>query len=207
MNVQKIYTAVILLLGLALVSAPAGAQTSVALSVFGALNGGSTGHNTIQSPANALGGMAEVRHFSSPLLGYEATYSYFRANQAYSQEGAPGSCPSGKCISLPAGVSANAHEITGDWLPSLKMGTLRLFGVFGAGALMDVPVGGMNSGTSVRVAYVYGAGVDWAISHHIGALAQFRGNLYKAPKLSTFYPSTGTVMQTAEPMLGIYYRF
>jgi hypothetical protein len=46
------------------------AQNTVALSVFGAFGGTTTGNNIQQSPANAAGGMAELRHISNPLIGY-----------------------------------------------------------------------------------------------------------------------------------------
>jgi hypothetical protein len=63
------------------------AQTDVALSLYGAFNGTSNGNGTVQSPANAAGGMIEVRHISNPLIGYEGTYSYNRANQVYKASG------------------------------------------------------------------------------------------------------------------------
>ncbi|MGA9583852.1 MAG: hypothetical protein WBQ95_00915, partial [Terracidiphilus sp.] len=59
------------------------AQTDVALSLYGAFSGTTNGNGTTQSPANSAGGMIELRHIRNPLIGYEATYSYNRANQTY----------------------------------------------------------------------------------------------------------------------------
>jgi opacity protein-like surface antigen len=206
-TMKKIFPAVTLL-GLAMLCAPAGAQTTVALSAIGAINGGSISSTTQQSPSDAGGGMVEVRHISSPLLGYEATYSYSRANQGYSQVGAPSSCPtSTPCYTPPVSVKANSHVITGDWVPSLAFGHFRFFAVFGGGLVMDIPVSSTDSRTVSKPAFVYGSGLDWQASPHIGVRLQFRGNLYSAPDLSTVYTATGHLMQTSEPMLGVYYKF
>ena len=64
-------------------AAAAHAQTDVALSLYGAFHGTTNANGTIQSPANAAGGIIELRHISNPLVGYEATYSYNRDNQTY----------------------------------------------------------------------------------------------------------------------------
>ncbi len=59
------------------------AQTDVALSLYGAFSGTTNANGTVQSPAASAGGMIELRHIRNPLIGYEATYSYNRANQVY----------------------------------------------------------------------------------------------------------------------------
>ena len=60
------------------------AQTSVALGVYGAFNGTTSGDGTQQSPANQAGGLFEFRQIKNPLVGYEATYSYNRGDQGFS---------------------------------------------------------------------------------------------------------------------------
>ena len=111
----------VLVVGLAaLAGATAYGQTDVALNVYGAFTGTTTGNNTIQSPSNAAGGLLEVRHISHPWFGFEGTYSYNRANQNYSYGAVPlgAACPSSGCT-FPSGViSANAHEVTGDYIAS-----------------------------------------------------------------------------------------
>ena len=61
------------------------AQTSVALGVYGAFNGTTSGDGTEQSPANQAGGLFEFRQIKNPLVGYEATYSYNRGDQGFSK--------------------------------------------------------------------------------------------------------------------------
>ena len=108
----------------------------------------------------------------------------------------------------PAAVSADAHEITGDWVPSVHFANLRPFGVLGIGALLNEPAGSQSStASSNKVAYVYGAGLDWGLIPHIGLRFQYRGNLYKAPDVTRLYTSTNAFTHTAEPMIGAYFSF
>jgi len=215
----------ILVAGLAaLAGATAYAQTDVALSVYGAFNGTTTGNNTVQSPANAAGGLLEVRHISHPWFGFEGTYSYNRANQNYSYGAVPlgAACPSSGCT-FPSGViSANAHEVTGDYIAALKLKptSFRPFALAGGGLLLNVPSSGQTycsplitacttvpTSNTTKPVFVYGAGVDWTLLPHIGLRLQYRGNLYKAPDLTKLFTSTGAFTHTAEPMIGAFFRF
>jgi len=193
-------------------AAPAIAQTDIALSLYGAFSGTTNSNNVQQSPSNAAGGIFELRHISNPILGWEATYSYNRANQVYTYTGpVPFACPvtAPNCgTASTAPVSANAHEITGDWVPSIQVGNLRPFALLGVGVLLNQPAGGQSNTTSSNKAvYVYGAGLDWALVPHIGLRFQYRGNLYKAPDVTTLYTSIDAFTHTAEPMVGAYFKF
>jgi opacity protein-like surface antigen len=216
-----------LLVGLAVLNcAAAGAQTDVALSLYGAFTGTTTANGATQSPSNAAGGLLEVRHIVHPWIGFEGTYAFNRANQAYSGLVYPPltACPVGNCSPATeiAAVSADAHEVTGDWVASLKLGNLRPFALAGGGILFDAPsgqilqsgsvivaCGGTNpscTNTTTKPVFVYGGGVDWGLLPHLGLRLQYRGNLYKAPALTTVFTSTGAFMHTAEPMVGVYFR-
>jgi len=186
----------------------ASAQTSVAASLYGAFTGTTNGNGTQQSPSNSAGALIEVRHIANPVLGFEATYSYNRADQAYSFNGPAVPVCSGCTVPPPVSVPANAHEITADWTPSLHFSNLRPFGVLGLGLLLNVPSGSQTSSTSTsaKAVYVYGAGLDWGLLPHLGLRFQYRGNLYEAPDLSKLYSSTNSFTHTAEPMIGVYFR-
>lgn len=225
----------LLLVGLAaLASVAARAQTDVAASLYGAFNGSTTGSNVMQSPSNAAGGMLEIRHIVNPLIGFEGTYSINRANQRYSSAtyAVCGVCTAATWWTP---VSTNAHEVSGDWVVSLKIGNLRPFALAGGGILFDVPSSGqaittttitecgigigpgictpgastsnISTNNATKPVFVYGAGADWGLLPHIGLRFQYRGNLYKAPNLTAFYASTGAFTHTAEPMIGAYFRF
>jgi opacity protein-like surface antigen len=178
-------------------------NTDLGLSIYGAFSGTTNGNGVQQSPSNAAGGLFEFRHLANPIMGFEGTYSFNRANQTYSGGAICGVI----CEPTFATVSADAHEVTGDWVPSLKIANLRPFGVLGVGALFNQPVSGQPDTTSsTKAVFVYGAGLDWGLLPHIGLRFQYRGNLYKAPDLTTLYGSTGAFTHTAEPMIGVYLR-
>jgi opacity protein-like surface antigen len=186
------------------------AQTDVALSAFGAFSGTTNGNGTAQSPSNAAGGLIELRHITNPLIGYEASYSFNRANEVYRPTTI--ACPVGTvppCTTPePAAVSADAHEITGDWVVSLKIANVRPFALAGLGVLLDEPAGNQSDTTSsTQALYVYGGGLDWGLIPHLGLRLQYRGNLYKAPDLTRLYTSTDAFRHTAEPMVGAFFRF
>jgi opacity protein-like surface antigen len=190
-------------------AASAQAQTDVALSIYGAFNGSTNGNGTQQSPSNSAGGMLELRHINHPWMGFDVTYAYNRANQAYSGTAVlPSPCPSSGCTINSATVSANAHELTGDYLVSVKLSNLRPFALGGLGVLLNEPVSGQNNtSSSTKPVFVYGAGLDWGLIPHIGLRLQYRGNVYKAPDLTKVYTSTGAFTHSSEPMLGAYFRF
>jgi opacity protein-like surface antigen len=196
---------VMLCVGLALTGAIAAeAQTDVALSVYGAFHGTTNGNGTIQSPANAAGGMIELRHISNPLVGWEVTYSFNRQNERYRS-----ACAGATCTSItPQEISANAQEVSGDYIASVHIANLRPFALAGVGLLLNQPTGDQsNTKSATKPVFLYGAGLDWGVFPHIGLRFQYRGNLYKSPDLTRLFTSTNAFTHTAEPMIGAYFRF
>lgn len=193
------------LIGLSMMGATgARAQTDVALSLYGAFHGTTTGNGTIESPANSAGGIIELRHISNPLVGYEATYSYNRGNETYKPD-----CGGTTCTAItPQTVKAAAHEVTADWLVSVHAANLRPFVLGGVGILFNQPDSNQfETDSSTKGVFVYGAGLDWGVLPHLGLRFQYRGNLYKAPNLTKLYTSTDRFTHTAQPMIGAYFRF
>lgn len=186
------------------------AQTDVGLSAYGAFNGlGKTTDISTEylNPANAMGGMLEVRHIHSPLIGFEGTYSVNRANQRYLALFGPISAVPG---SGENSISALSHEIAGDWIftdPLTKSKSVQIFTLVGAGVQITVPSGGPGyTQSSSTAAYIYGVGVDWQKFQHFGLRLQYRGDIHKAPQIETGFPFHSFI-HTAEPMVGVDYRF
>ena len=200
------HRAFLFLIGLGMLgaTAPAWAQTDVALSLYGAFSGRTNGNGTIESPANSAGGIIELRHISNPLVGYEATYSYNRGNETYKPD-----CGGSTCTALTTQtVKAAAHEVTADWLVSVHAANLRPFVLGGVGILFHQPDSNQaDTESSTKGVFVYGAGLDWGALPHLGFRFQYRGNLYKAPNLARLYTSTDRFTHTAQPMIGAYFRF
>ena len=152
LNRRTLASAFLRAIFLSITTLPVFAQTAIVVSGYGTLNRTTTGnyYSTQQTPANQAGGLIEFQHLSGPFLGFEATYSYNRANTTYGTyapsipgSAAPLGCPyllyASGCSKET--VSANAHEFTADWTPSrlIFKERLLLFGVLGGGVLADVP--------------------------------------------------------------------
>lgn len=192
------------------------AQTDVAASAYWTFGGTTSGGNITQTPDYTAGAMLELRHVAHPLIGYEATYSFHHDSQSYVSTVRPAAT---------ALVSADANEFAGAWVIAMKSGDLRPFAVVGAGIIVDVPTSGTYSpcgispvpkcnadenpplSTSFRPVFVYGGGIDCALSAHVGLRIQYRGNLAHAAELTSLIHSTGALTHTAEPMMGAYFRF
>jgi hypothetical protein len=180
-------------------------QTDIGGSFYYALTSATSGNGTQETPTNAPGGMVELRHIANPFVGYEMTIGFNPADQAYAPKA--GACGL-TCTYAPTKITGNALEVALDYVVSRKVGNMRAFAVGGLGFYIAIPgATPFGNNTSIRPAYVYGGGVDYSFSPHLGIRAQFRGNMYKAPQTSAIYFATGAFTQSLEPMGGIFYRF
>jgi opacity protein-like surface antigen len=169
------------------------AQTDAAVSFYGAFSGTTEANGTVQSPSNSAGFLLELRHISNPVVGYELTYSFNRANQNYNNL---------------EEIKAAAHQVGANWVVSFPVLMLKPFVLAGGGLIFFDPDSGQPNGTSdTKPVFVYGAGVDWTVIPHIGLRFQYRGNLYHAPDLTHAFSSTEAFTHTSEPMIGAYLRF
>jgi opacity protein-like surface antigen len=208
---NRIGASIVLVIAAAFVCAHATAQPDIAASIYGTFSGTTTGNDVIQTPSNAAGVLFEVREIKNPLVGFEGTYAYNRSDQGYQSQIT--NCPSlppstaTSCNTPPAFVLNNAHEVTGDWIVSVKVANLRPFALAGGGLLFNQPSGGQTATMSAtKGVLVYGGGLDWGLLPHIGLRFQYRGNVYSAPALTTVFTSSGAFIHTAEPVVGIYFK-
>ena len=99
-------------------------QWDIGGSVYEALTSGTSGNGTQQTPTNGIGGMGELRHIVNSFVGYEMTFSYNPANQAYVPKA--GACGFA-CQNPPTAISGNAAEFAIDYVVSHKFGNLRSY--------------------------------------------------------------------------------
>ena len=164
----------------------------------------STGNGVTQTPADAYGGMLEIRYIASPLFGVEFSATYNQADETF----APSAKCGTSCNTQPANVKSNGVLAGANWVPSKQFGALRPFGLAGIGVYVDAP-GSSTYATYIRerFAYTAGGGVDWAFSPHLGLRAQYREIIFSAPDIATYFPATGTYTEMGEPMGGVFCRF
>lgn len=196
---------VFLLIGIVVLTAAASAQTDISFSGLGTISNSTTGNGTLQSSADAGGGMVGLRHIVNPLVGFEANLAVNGSNQTLST--VAGSCGS-RCNNPPASIHATGIEFTADYVVSAKFGNLRPFALAGVGFVYTDPSGteiGLNSLS--RGVFVGGGGADWGLAPHIGLRLQYRANFFKAPDIYRGFSPTGQFVRMQEPMAGVYFRF
>jgi len=199
---------------------PMHAETDIALSGYGAFTPSTTASNVVQHPASQGGYLIELRHISNPIEGFKVNYGFNRANQVYTSTQ---TCTV-NCTSFTAAVPADAHEVTAEWVISLKVLMVRPFALAGGGVLVNVPKGstvrqticGTACTTSnvisttrrdTRGLFTYGAGFDFNVIPHVGFRFQYRGRVSKAPDLLTAFSSTNKFARTSEPVFGVFLSF
>ncbi len=179
---------------------------------------------TEQSPANQAGGLFEFRHIKNPLVGYEATYSYNRGDQGFSNFPLP-PCPTSGCTVSTASIADNAHEVTGDWVCRFTGRTCAIRACWWR-ALLNVPSGGTVTTTTCsstnpiwqpehigccdphlcpRCFYLRGwPGLGIATAHR-PPVSISRESIQSARDCPMLFPSTNAFTHTSEPVIGILF--
>ncbi len=186
---------------------PAHAQTTIALSALGSYQSSTSNSVTRQVRSRRAGLMAELRHISNPLVGYDISYSFRGADQLYEYQGP--TCVGSSCPPSGQPVNAYAQELAFNWVVSLPVRHLVVFALAGGGFEKFDPTNSQAGGTRSQTEGVfdYGAGFDWNLLPHLGLRFQYRGNVYKAPALATAFSSTDQFTHEAEPVVGAYFKF
>jgi opacity protein-like surface antigen len=178
-------------------------RSDAAVSFTGVFNKGSAGNGLSQDPTNSGGFLASYRLAFGNHSGVELNYGYSRSSQNYTDA----------FLGPLAGQQANVHEATAAYVFSLnRSGRLDPFVLGGGGALIFSPVGNFFSSiteadTQAKGTFLYGAGVDYRLMRGLGLRLQYRGLVYEAPDFGLSALSTGSWTHTAEPSVGLVFRF
>ena len=189
----------ILIAGTASVALPAYAQTEeagrqdVAVQAFGSFVTSTTQNGIDNKATNSGGVLASYRLFFNKHSGIEANYGYTENTQKYT--GA-------------LGVKTRSHEVSGAYVFRMPMGKITPFALAGAGALVFNPKDFVGASTQTRAAFLYGAGLDYNLSHRIFLRAEYRGFVYNSPTYSlASLGGMDRIAHRAEPTFGFGYRF
>ncbi len=178
-----------LLAGLAGITAAAcQAQTSVALGLYGAFNGATSGrrHEAKSSQPGGRAGRTPADQKSAGRLRVHVLVQSSRpGNLLLSRLPSP-PCPMTGCPVSTASYFEQRPRSDGDWVVSFRAANLRPFALAGGGLLLNMPSGGTvttttcgtvnplcsrtttaaATSTSVAGVFVYGAGLDWELLPH-----------------------------------------
>lgn len=173
-----------------------GGRQDVAVQAFGSFVTTTTQNGVDNSASNSGGVLASYRFFFSRHHGVEADYGYALNTQSYN--GSTGA----------VGVKSYSHEVSGAYVFRLPLHRITPFALAGAGALIFDPHEFAGASLQTRAAFVYGAGADINLSHHIFMRAEYRGFVYNSPTYGLpVLAGLDRVSHRAEPSVGFGYRF
>lgn len=172
--------------------------------------------NSLITPYSATksgGFLAGYRYHLNRWFAVEGDYAHTRNTQNFFDP-----------LTLGAGVQTNIHELTGEAVITSGGRRIRPYFLAGAGGLFFRPTKspgnlllgiGNSLGISAdqtRMAFVYGGGLDFNLTHAIALRAEYRGLVFRAPGfeipgLSSFGLGTPGFTHMAQPSAGLVFRF
>ncbi len=147
--------------------------------------------------------LLSYRYHVKPWFSMEAAYGFGRNTQEFSSS-----------TSI-YGQRADLHQFTGGFvfnIPALMQGKISPYLLAEGGGLTFDPTNSYGSVAGVptrqtRGALTYGGGVDYPISKSLSFRAEYRGLIYSAPNFHVSSLNMNTLTHTAQPSLGIVFRF
>jgi opacity protein-like surface antigen len=192
-----------ILLVLASGAAAQESRSEISLQGAGFFTKNSTGGDTTRQANDTGGFLVTYRYRLNRWLAAEGAYGFDRNTQQYST-------PAGSF-----GGQVNVQQATGGLvvrLPATSRWRLSPYLLAEGGALSFSPRGnGFNTDpvaeSQTRGVFVYGGGANFPIVKHVSLRAEYRGLVYSAPNFGLTSLGSGPVTHTAEPSLGIVFRF
>lgn len=172
-------------------------RSSASVNMTGVFNMSSSTVALDQTPTNSAGILGSYRFDLNKHSGIEFNYGYSRNTQYFA--------------SGTAQVQSAMHETTAAYVFKMPHKKITPFLTAGTGALIFNPTSSATNltgtDTQVRAAFLYGGGIDYNLAKNISLRAQYRGLIYKAPDFGISALGTGAVTHTAEPSIGLVFRF
>jgi opacity protein-like surface antigen len=189
---------------LTLVAAAQESRSEIGVQGIGLFTQNSNGYSVARSATETGGILASYRYHINRWLSAETAYGYGRSTQKFSTNyGA-------------YGQQANLNQVTGGIvasLPAVAKWKLSPYLLAEGGTLIFNPTGSAygpaktGAQSQNRGAFAYGAGLNLALAKHISLRTEYRGLLYDAPNFQISTLGRGTLTHTAQPSVGIVFRF
>jgi opacity protein-like surface antigen len=177
-------------------------RSEVSVQGTGFFTQDTNGQGTSRTTTNTGGLLVGYRYHFNRWLSGEANYGYDRDTQRYFATGGV------------ARVQSDVYTATADAVISLPFRISRFnpYVLGGGGSLVFHPTGnagGFVSGadTQAKGAFLYGGGVNYALTRHLSLLAEYRGYVYKDADFGVKALNTDSWTHTAQPSAGIAFRF
>ncbi|WP_260706331.1 outer membrane protein [Edaphobacter flagellatus] len=150
-----------------------------------------------------------------PLVGYNINFGYTRLSENYQRQVGSINPVTGviKGTFSRGSIPTNLFEISSAYVVKRhQLGShFEPFAYAGGGVLIFSPTKAPFAGnSSYRPTLLFGGGVDYRLSTHLGLRAEYRGLFYKYPDFGavpTTIPISKFFTVTSEPTISIRYRF
>jgi opacity protein-like surface antigen len=160
---------------------------------------------TSESATKTAGFLINYRYHLSHGLSLEGAYGYDRNTQKYTLTSGGGNFR----------IPSNNHEFTFDLVQSLRsFGKARFspYVLVGGGALVFSPASTQSTNTygaqtQTKAAFAYGGGLNYALTRRVSLRFEYRGLLYSAPDFGFGGLNTNSVTHSAQPSVGLSFRF
>lgn len=204
-------------------------HTDISLGVFGQITpsrvpvavndliSGTAITQTTQGTSRSAGVLGTFHQSFAPWLGYNVNLGYSRLNENYS-EGAvyipaetapPGSHQTDHF--LHGSIETNMYELTAAYaVQGPRSNRFSTLAQLGGGTLAFLPTQDPSPyAVQFRATMVFGAGINYKLSDHLGLRGEYRGLFYKNPdfKNNGSFPTTKLFTVTNEPTVSIVYTF
>jgi opacity protein-like surface antigen len=192
--------------GIVLLSLAATAQESrseVSLQGTGFFTSSTSGNGTAYNATESGGVLGTYRYHLNHWISVEGAYGYDRNTQKY--------LLSSEAFRIQTGVNLLTGSLVLG-LPSRGHSRISPYFLAGGGVLIFDPTGNQfnslsGAQTQTKGVFVYGAGLNYAIRKDISLRAEYRGLVYGTPDFGFGALTTDAVTQTAEPSIGVSFRF
>ncbi len=198
---RAVVLAVTVLIFLSLAATAQAARSEIGVQGAGLFTSSLNANGTEYSATESAGIIGTYRRHLSHWISVEAGYGYSRNTQKYAV--------SSEAFRIQTGINQlTAAFVFG--LPSTAR--IKPYFLMGGGGMVFSPTGNLEntlSGaqTQTKGAFMYGLGVDYGISKRLSLRAEYRGLVYGTPDFGFGALTTDSITQTAEPSIGVAYRF
>lgn len=179
-------------------------RSEISLQGTGFFTKSSSGNGTAYSTTQTRGFLTTYRYHLNHWISAEAAYGYDLNSQKYL-------VLSSSAFRIQSGI----HQMTGSLvlnLPSRSSSRFNPYILAGGGALLFAPAANQvnslsGAQTQAKGVFVYGVGINYAILKRLSLRAEYRGLVYGTPDFGFGALSTSSITHTAQPSVGLTYRF
>jgi outer membrane immunogenic protein len=162
----------------------------------------------IPHEATKSGGfLAGYRYHLTPWFALQGDYGYTRNTQKYFDP-----------VFGFTAIQANVQQLTGEAVITAPSSSrVRPYALAGVGGLFFRPTNSLNNSfvgvgnntgnNQAKAAFVYGGGVDFDLTRFVAFRAEYRGLVYKIPDFQIPGLASDAFTHTAQPSIGLVWRF